>query len=71
MRSSRSPASVGATLRVVRASRRRPEPRLQAAQRVAQRGLRDAELGGRPGETAFPRDGDKGDDVIEIVPGHS
>ena len=45
------------------------EPRLQTAQRVAQRGLRDPEPGRRPGETAFLGDGEEGVDAMEIVRG--
>ena len=41
------------------------EPLLQPAYRVAQRRLRHAELGRRPGEAPFARDGEEGGEVVD------
>ena len=49
----------------------KPETRLQLADRVAQRGLRNAELRRRPGEAALPRHGEEREDVVESASGHS
>ena len=69
--SRRSPASVSDTLRVVRVSSLKAEPRLQSADRVAQRRLGNAELGGSLGEAPFARDGDEGEEVVQVVAAHS
>ena len=69
--SSRSPASVGATLRVVRASRRSPSRASRARSVWLSADCETPSLRGRPGETTFARHGDEGEDVMEIVSGHS
>ena len=64
-------ASVGATLRVVRVSSRRPSRSSSRAHGVAERRLRDAELRGGAGEAALARDGEEGEQVVDVGAGHS
>ena len=45
-----------------------PKPLFQAADGLAQRRLRHAELGRGPGEAALPRHGEEGHDVVEVRP---
>ncbi len=71
LRSRRSPASVGATLRVVRVSSRTPEPLLEPADGVAERRLRNAELRGGAGEAALARDGEEGNEIVDVLARHS
>ena len=47
-----------------------PEPCLQAADGLAQRRLRHAELRGGPGEAPLPRDREEGEEVVEVRPRH-
>lgn len=47
------------------------EPLLEGAHGVAQRGLRHAELGCGAGEAALARDCEKGDEIVDVGPGHS
>jgi hypothetical protein len=68
---SRSPASVGATLRVVRVSRRSPQPGFEAADGMAERRLRHAELGRGAGEAAFARHGEEGLQIVVVLAGHA
>jgi hypothetical protein len=42
----------------------------EAADGVAQRRLRNAELRRRPREAALPRDGEESKDVVQILPKH-
>ena len=46
------------------------EPLLEASHRVAQCGLRDAELGGGFGEATLPRDRQEGDQVVDVGARH-
>ena len=67
---SRSPASRGRD--AARGARQEPnaEPRFEFAHRVAERRLRHAELGRRPGETPLPGHGQEGQKVVEIAALH-
>ena len=47
------------------------EPFLEAADGVAERRLRDAELRRRPGEAALPRDREEGEKIVEVFARHS
>ena len=47
-----------------------PQSSFEAADGVAQRRLRNAELRRRPCEAAIPRDGEESEDVIQIFPQH-
>ena len=60
---SRSPASVSATLRVVRLISPQIEPFLDVSKRVAQRRGRDAKLGRRRAKAAVPGDREEGGEV--------
>ena len=46
------------------------EPLLQPADSMAERGLRDAELGCGPREAPFPRHGDEREQVVEVLARH-
>ena len=65
--SSRSPASVGATLRVVTGQEPQAEPLFQSADGVAERGLRYAKLRRRPRETTLRRNRPKDQEVIQVA----
>ena len=67
VRSSRSPASVGATLRVVRVSSRTPSRVLQPADGEAQRRLGGAELRRGPREAALLGDRDEGVEIGQLL----
>ena len=56
-----------------RRARQQPQaqPRLQCADRLAQRRLRDAELRRGPREAALPRDREERDEIVEVVSRHS
>jgi len=71
VRSSRWPAYVGATLRVVRASKRSPKRDSSRRMGVAQRGLRDPKLCGSARAAALLQDGDEGRKIGELLTPHS
>jgi hypothetical protein len=68
---SRSPASVGATLRVVRVRKPQAQPRLQPPHRVTQGRLRSSELGRSAGEAALLGHGQKGGQIAQFIAAHS
>ena len=67
----RSPAAVGATLRVVRVNRRMSQALLKGADRLAERRLGHPELCRGPREAAFARHGDERQQVVEVAPWHT
>ena len=71
VRSRRSPASVRATLRVVRGEQAQPEPGFQPAHRMAERRLRGGELRRRPREAALLRHRHERQQVAGFLPLHS
>ncbi len=69
--SRRSPASVGATLRVVRVSSRSPSRASSPRTVWLSADCETPSLRRRPGEAALPRDGEEGEEVVEFVARHS
>jgi len=65
-----APASVGATLRVVRASQANAEAFLQAANGMAERRPRDSQPSGRLREAAFFSNGEEYREDVQVVQLH-
>jgi hypothetical protein len=65
-----SPASVGRHAARGAGQQAHAEPRLEPADRVAERRLRHAHLGGGAREAALARDEDEGLQVVEVGTGH-
>ena len=66
----RSPAAVGATLRVVRVRRRICSRSSSPRTGLAQRRLRDPQRGGGAGKAAFARHGHEGEQIVEVASCH-